>query len=76
MNHVIRNIDFVSDGILVEFDGGQRCYYSADFLIASSNASTNCTFLDHDPTPEETRLRHPDLTFSALAAQILPFQNN
>jgi hypothetical protein len=76
MKSVILNIEFASDGIVVEFDGGTRCYYSANFLLASTDQSTNCAFLDHDPTPEETRLRHPDLTFSALAAQILPYQNN
>ncbi len=76
MNQIIRNINFVSDGILVEFDGGTHCYYSADFLLANAGSPTNCTFLDHDPTPHDTRLRHPDLTFSALAAQILPFHQD
>jgi len=76
MKQVILHVDFASDGLLIEFESGTRCYYSADFLLANANQALNCTFLDHDPTPNEIRLRHPDLTFSALAAEILPYQRD
>jgi hypothetical protein len=51
MNRLIRETSVVSDGIVVEFQGGVRCYFSADFLLDNMNRGSNCVFLDYDPTP-------------------------
>jgi hypothetical protein len=52
MNQLIRAVDVVSDGLLVEFQGGVRCYFSADFLLENLNQGSNRIFLDYDPTPK------------------------
>jgi hypothetical protein len=57
MNPVIKTIQAVSDGIVVEFHGGIRCYFSAAFLLQNVNRGSNHIFLDYDPTP----LAFPDL---------------
>jgi hypothetical protein len=51
MNRLIRETNVVSDGIIVEFQGGVRCYFSADFLLDNINRGSNRVFLDYDPTP-------------------------
>jgi hypothetical protein len=51
MNRLIRETGVVSDGIVVEFQGGLRCYFSADFLLDNINRGSNRVFLDYDPTP-------------------------
>ena len=51
MNRLIRETTVVSDGIVVEFQGGVRCYFSADFLLDHINCGSNRVFLDYDPTP-------------------------
>jgi hypothetical protein len=57
MNRIIKETEAVSDGIVVEFAGGIRCYFSANFLLQNVNRGSNRVFLDYDPTPAEI----PDL---------------
>lgn len=52
MNHLIHEASVVSDGIFIEFQGGLRCYFSADFLLEHINRGSNRVFLDYDPTPK------------------------
>jgi hypothetical protein len=53
MNRLIRETSVVSDGVVVEFQGGVRCYFSADFLLDHINRGSNRIFLDYDPTPSQ-----------------------
>jgi hypothetical protein len=53
MNSSIEAIEAVSDGILVEFQGGVRCYFSAEFLLDNINRGSNRVFLEYDPTPNQ-----------------------
>lgn len=52
MNHLIHEATVVSDGVVIEFQGGLRCYFSADFLLENINRGSNRVFLDYDPTPK------------------------
>lgn len=71
MNRLIRETAVVSDGIVVEFQGGLRCYFSADFLLENTAYGSNRVFLDYDPTPAQrfkpsvipAALLNPDLSF-------------
>jgi hypothetical protein len=51
MNRVIEAVEAVSDGVVVEFQGGTRCYFSAEFLLQNIDHGSNRIFLDYDPTP-------------------------
>jgi hypothetical protein len=51
MHPMIQAIDAVSDGIVVTFVNGPRCYFSAEFLMANMNRGSNHVFLSYDPTP-------------------------
>ena len=50
MDQPIRNVQMVSDGILVEFDDSTRCYYPATFLLDQAGEGSNQRFLDYDPS--------------------------
>ncbi len=65
MSDIIQSIDTVSDGIVVEFQGGVSCYYSADFLLAHTASATNRVFLDYDPTP---RVPSSEVTLRSFAS--------
>jgi hypothetical protein len=65
MNRLIRETSVVSDGIVVEFQGGLRCYFSADFLLDNINRGSNRVFLDYDPTPSQ-RFEVPEMPAAIL----------
>lgn len=46
----IRSVALVSDGILVSFADGTRCYFPASFLEEHIGIGANQIFLDHDPS--------------------------
>ena len=48
--HPISRVLLVSDGILVEFASGVRCYFPAEFLLNHLADGSNQVFLDHDPS--------------------------
>ena len=50
MDHTILSTESVSDGIMVSFEGGVNCYYSAKFLMAHAGEGSNLIFLDSDPS--------------------------
>ena len=51
MVRLIENVFQVSDGIMVQFQDGMSCYYSAGFLMESAGTQSNQIFLDYDPSP-------------------------
>ena len=65
MSNIIQSIDTVSDGIVVEFQGGVSCYYLADFLLAHAASGANRVFLDYDPSP---RVQPAEVTLRSLAS--------
>jgi hypothetical protein len=69
MNRLIRETSVVSDGIVVEFQGGLRCYFPADFLLDHINLGSNRVFLDYDPTPRQ-RFEFPEIPAALLNRDI------
>lgn len=69
MNRLIHETSVVSDGIVVEFQGGLRCYFSADFLLDNINRGSNRVFLDYDPTPKQ-RFELPEVHGALLSRDI------
>jgi hypothetical protein len=69
MNRLIRETRVVSDGIVVEFQGGLRCYFSADFLLDHVDRGSNRVFLDYDPTPRQ-RFELPEMAGAILGRDI------
>ncbi len=69
MNRLIQKTNVVSDGIVVEFQGGLRCYFSADFLLDNLNRGSNRVFLDYDPTPGQ-RFELPEMPGAILNRDI------
>jgi hypothetical protein len=65
MNQLIHEATVVSDGVVIEFQGGLRCYFSADFLLDNINRGSNRVFLDYDPTPK-TSFELPDVPAAIL----------
>jgi hypothetical protein len=65
MNRLIHETGVVSDGIVVEFQGGLRCYFSADFLLDHINRGSNRVFLDYDPSPKQ-RFELPEMPGAIL----------
>ena len=49
--HDIISVEPVSDGVLVTFEEGLSCYFSASFLWQQIGTGTNQIFLDYDPSP-------------------------
>jgi hypothetical protein len=49
----IEGVHVVSDGIVVEFNGGTHCFFSADFLLDNIKADSNQVLLDYDPSASE-----------------------
>jgi hypothetical protein len=69
MNRLIRETSVVSDGIIVEFQGGVRCYFSADFLLEHVNRGSNRAFLDYDPTPSQ-RFEMPEMPGAIISRPV------
>ena len=49
MSELVRAAVVVSDGILVEFETGECCYYPASFLMEHQLTKSNHIFLNYDP---------------------------
>jgi hypothetical protein len=69
MNCLIHQTSAVSDGIVVEFQGGLRCYFSANFLLENLNSGSNRVFLDYDPTPRQF-LELPEIPAAVLNPRV------
>ena len=50
MEQPIERVDLVSDGLLVAFSDGTRCYFPAAFLMSQVGLGSNQIFLDYDPS--------------------------
>ena len=48
MDQPIRSVEVVSDGILVAFSDGTRCYFPASFLLSQVGLGSNQVFLTYD----------------------------
>ena len=49
MKKLVRDVVIVSDGILIEFEAGECCYYPATFLLDHLLTESNHIFLNYDP---------------------------
>ena len=48
MDQPIRSVEIISDGILVAFSDGTRCYFPASFLLSQVGVGSNQVFLTYD----------------------------
>ena len=46
----VRSVSVVSDGIVIDFPDGTKCYYPASFLLEQIHNSCNQVLLSYDPS--------------------------